>query len=247
MRKKERHKEKKEPGKEARERKLTIPPSFFSNVNFIATSQRFTDKFVPAPDSECRLSGLLRPDEATSKKTEIRQDTRRRRQSKRSRLPSTLLSRVYILFLCSHPDVSSPSSSTFLLPLLDYPTYRRRISRPFILHHFFFRRASPCETRGPATPFLRFSHFNATSVRLRDDTYYTPRPHDNTVDNGNDGCTSLFMPPLPQPTPAYLLLVCRSAAARPNFPASSFSRSYFRDVRRMLAQTLSDLRQRMRV
>lgn len=78
----------KERGKQSQtrrlERKLTIPSSFFSDVNFIATSRLFTDKFVPAPDSECRLSGLPGPDEATPK-TEIRQDTRRRRQSKRSR------------------------------------------------------------------------------------------------------------------------------------------------------------------
>lgn len=43
---------------------------------------------------------------------------------------------------------------------------------------------------------------------------------------------------------AFASLVCCSAAARPNFPAVflTFHRSYFRDVRRMLAQALSDLR-----
>lgn len=49
------------------ERKLTTPSLFFFDVNFIATSRLFTDKFVPAPDSECRLSGLPGPNEATPK------------------------------------------------------------------------------------------------------------------------------------------------------------------------------------
>lgn len=77
---------KKKREREARrlERKLTIPSLFFFDVNFIATSRLFTDKFVPAPNNECQFSGLPGSDEATPK-TEIRQDTKRRRQSKRSR------------------------------------------------------------------------------------------------------------------------------------------------------------------
>lgn len=103
----------------------------------------------------------------------------------------------------SHPDVlSSPSSFTFLLPPSSRLSYVP--STYFSTIHplsFLLPSRVSMRTRDPAAiPFLRFSHFNATSVRLRHDTYYTPRPHDNTVDNGNDGCTSLFMPPLPQPT-----------------------------------------------
>lgn len=241
MRKKGRQKEKKERGKEARERKLTIPSSFFSDVNFIATTQRFTDKFVPAPDSECRLSGLLRPDEATSRYDRIRDD-----EGKVSVVDYPPL----FLFTCTSFSFALTLTSLLLPPSHFTSSLFSTILCTvdvFLDHSSPIISPSVMRTRGPAIPFLRFSHFNATSVRLRDDTYYTPRPHDNIVDNGDDGCTSLFMLPLAQPTPAYLLLVCRSAAARSNFPTPSFSRSYFRDVRRMLAQTFSDLRQPMRV
>lgn len=78
----------------------------------------------------------------------------------------------------------------------------------------FLLRAFPCELQVPRFLFFDFSHFNATSVRLRDDIYYTPRPYDNTVDNGNDGCTSLFMPPLP-PTNPRAAFACLPFRCRP--------------------------------
>lgn len=179
MRTKERRKEKKVPGKEARERKLTIPPSFFPDVNFIATSQCFTDKFVPAPDGECRLSGLPRPDEATSKKTEIRQDTRRRRQSKRSRLPFSLLFHVSTSFsfaLTLTFSLLLPLSHFYFLPLLDTLSYVP--STYFSTIHplsFLLPSRVSMRTRDPAAiPFLRFSHFNATIPIIRRARTTTP-------------------------------------------------------------------------
>lgn len=107
------------------ERKLTTPSLFFFDVNFIATSRLFTDKLVPAPDSECRLSGLPGPNEATPK-TEIRRDTRRRRQSKRSRYryATTLLS----LFLYVPLSFSPRPSCLLLLPLSSRISYTRHSS-----------------------------------------------------------------------------------------------------------------------
>jgi len=61
-RERERERERKRQARRP-ERKLTTPSLFFFDVNFIATSWLFTDKFVPAPDSECRLCGLPGPDE----------------------------------------------------------------------------------------------------------------------------------------------------------------------------------------
>jgi len=113
VRKKDRKREKERKSQTRRlERKLTTPPSFFSDVNFIAISRLFTDKFVPTPDSECRLSGLLE----RSPKTEIRQDTRRWRQSKHSRCATTLLSfsHIHPFPLFSLFIVSSPSSPFYV-------------------------------------------------------------------------------------------------------------------------------------
>lgn len=105
-----------------------------------------------------------------------------------------------------------PLLRSYFLSLLEYPILSTS-SHLFLCHSssFLLPTRVSMRTRGPAIPFLRFSHFNATSVRLRDDTYYTLRSHDNTVDNGNDGCTSHFMPPLPSTNPR--VASCRSTAA----------------------------------
>lgn len=86
--------------------------------------------------------------------------------------------------------------------------------------------------RSIATPFLQFSQFNATSVRLRGDTYYTVHPHDDVADNGNDGCgtRSLYATLSPNPLPlAHVAFVCSPYAAVHSadlFPAFFLAFSY---------------------
>lgn len=137
-------------------------------------------------------------------------------------------------------------TSSFFSYTVDFVT---RISRPFIPYHFFFRRAFSCELECPVISLLRFSHFNATSIRLWDDTYYTPRPHDNTVDNGNDGCTSLFMPPLPptNPSRSFCLFAIPLPPARTFLPPFSLSVVRTFEMSKECWFNRPDLRQRMGV
>lgn len=140
------------------ERKLTTPSLFFLDVNFIATSRLFTDRSVPAPDSECRLSWL--PEFWRSYPED--RDTARH-EGKASMVDTCMitllsLSLSPLLFFSFH---FSPLHSVLVSVLIFAHIFHSSFNISF--HDSPFHANS----RLRAIPFLRISHFYATPIRLR--------------------------------------------------------------------------------
>lgn len=172
------------------ERKLTIPSLFFFNVNFIATSRLFTGRSVCTPDSECRLFWLPESWRRTRYRR-LRYDEIRDDEDKVSVID------YCALFSLAHLSFASCFLSFSSFYIISLFTFSHAVSRIFLATHplsFLFPiHWVSTQTRDPTISLLRFSHFNVTFV-FSFATIPIIHPYD-IVDNGNDGCAFLFMPP----------------------------------------------------